>query len=220
MVAALIVFFIWALKRKRALLERFASGGLLERIAKAYAPELERLKIFIALAAACLLVVSRMPLGAGYVLGDAVAGLAYRFDRRRRERGLRHVAVAFPEKTGAERAAIVRASYRNLFRLGIETTRLGGLFGDGGERVAIDGFEHEQVLTQLASHGIQTRPDPLGGPIEPLSSYVTMRMPDRGGAPGGTPELYFTDPDGILIQIQDRRYCGGAGYLGEACAYV
>jgi len=86
--------------------------------------------------------------------------------------------------------------------------------------VTIDGFEHEQVLTQLASHGIQTRPDPLGGPIEPLSSYVTMRMPDRGGAPGGTPELYFTDPDGILIQIQDRRYCGGAGYLGEACAYV
>ncbi|OIO40187.1 MAG: hypothetical protein AUJ75_00420 [Candidatus Omnitrophica bacterium CG1_02_49_10] len=59
-IAALIVFFIWALKRKRALLERFASGGLLEHIAKAYAPELERLKIFITLAAACLLVVSLM----------------------------------------------------------------------------------------------------------------------------------------------------------------
>ena len=46
---------------------------------------------------------------------------------------------------------------------------------------------------------------------------MTMRMPDRGGAPGGTPELYFTDPDGILLQLQDARYCGGNGYLGEEC---
>ena len=28
-------------------------------------------------------------------------------------------------------------------------------------------------------------------------------MEDRGGAKEGTPELYFTDPDGILIQLQD-----------------
>jgi len=46
---------------------------------------------------------------------------------------------------------------------------------------------------------------------------VTMRMPDRGGASTGTPELYFTDPDGILLQLQDVRYCGGAGYYGEIC---
>ena len=51
----------------------------------------------------------------------------------------------------------------------------------------------------------------------PLTSYVTMRMPDRGGAPEGTPELYFTDPDGILLQLQDVRYCGGGGYLGDVC---
>jgi hypothetical protein len=42
-----------------------------------------------------------------------------------------------------------------------------------------------------------------------------MRMPNRGGAPGGTPELYFTDPDGIRLQIQDMRYSGGSGYLGD-----
>ncbi len=44
-----------------------------------------------------------------------------------------------------------------------------------------------------------------------------MRMPDRGGAVAGTPELYFTDPDGILIQLQDVSYCGGSGYLGDEC---
>ena len=36
-----------------------------------------------------------------------------------------------------------------------------------------------------------------------------MRGADFGGAPEGTPELYFTDPEGILIQVQDARYCGG-----------
>jgi len=47
---------------------------------------------------------------------------------------------------------------------------------------------------------------------------VSMRMENRGGAKGGTPELYFTDPDGILMQIQDVSYCGGAGYFGEVCS--
>jgi hypothetical protein len=42
-------------------------------------------------------------------------------------------------------------------------------------------------------------------------------MSDRGGAPEGTPELYFTDPDGIFIQLQDATYCGGSGYLGNVC---
>ena len=37
-----------------------------------------------------------------------------------------------------------------------------------------------------------------------LRHYVTMRMPDRGGAPGGTAELYFTDPDGLLMTRRIR----------------
>jgi hypothetical protein len=44
-----------------------------------------------------------------------------------------------------------------------------------------------------------------------------MRMENRGGAPGGTPELYFTDPDGLLMQLQDATYCGGSGFLGDSC---
>jgi hypothetical protein len=47
--------------------------------------------------------------------------------------------------------------------------------------------------------------------------YVSLRMPERGGVEGGTPELYFTDPDGILLQLQDVSYCGGGGYLGSEC---
>jgi catechol 2,3-dioxygenase-like lactoylglutathione lyase family enzyme len=80
----------------------------------------------------------------------------------------------------------------------------------------MENFQPDRVLKTLAEFGIKPRGD-ARGPAPPLVSYVTMRMPDRGGAPGGTPELYFTDPDGILLQLQDVRYCGGAGSLGEVC---
>ena len=86
--------------------------------------------------------------------------------------------------------------------------------------LTIDDFNHERVLDVLEGYGVTPQPDARGGPVGPLTSYVTMRMEDRDGAPEGTPELYFTDPDGILIQLQDARYCGGAGYFGEVCARV
>jgi hypothetical protein len=50
-----------------------------------------------------------------------------------------------------------------------------------------------------------------------MMHWISMRMPNRGGAEGGTPELYFSDPDGIRIQLQDTGYCGGTGYLGDDC---
>jgi catechol 2,3-dioxygenase-like lactoylglutathione lyase family enzyme len=82
--------------------------------------------------------------------------------------------------------------------------------------LTVDDFDVDRILDVLEGYGVVPREDG-DGPVGPLQSYVTMRMPDRGGAPGGTPELYFTDPDGILIQLQDSRYCGGNGYFGEEC---
>ncbi len=82
--------------------------------------------------------------------------------------------------------------------------------------LSVDDFDVDRILGVLEAYGITPRGD-TPGPPAPLRSYVTMRMPDRGGAPGGTPELYFTDPDGLLIQLQDARYCGGNGYLGDEC---
>lgn len=82
--------------------------------------------------------------------------------------------------------------------------------------LTVDDLDVDRVLGVLSDYGVTPRDDVVG-PAKPLTSYVIMRMPDRGGAPGGTPELYFTDPDGILIQLQDTRYCGGNGYLGNEC---
>jgi catechol 2,3-dioxygenase-like lactoylglutathione lyase family enzyme len=80
--------------------------------------------------------------------------------------------------------------------------------------VAIDNFDPAAVTKLLVSYGLKPQE---GQGRSPLVTYISLRMPNRGGAEGGTPELYFTDPDGLPIQIQDVKYCGGGGFLGDAC---
>ena len=82
--------------------------------------------------------------------------------------------------------------------------------------LSMEGFNPDKVLKTLEGYGIRPR-ETTQGPVGPLRSYVTMRMENRGGAKEGTPELYLTDPDGILIQLQDVGYCGGSGVLGDSC---
>jgi catechol 2,3-dioxygenase-like lactoylglutathione lyase family enzyme len=81
---------------------------------------------------------------------------------------------------------------------------------------SVDGFKPDDVVASLERYGIRPR-EGATGPVGPLRHYVSMRMENRGGAPGGTPELYFTDPDGLLMQVQDATYCGGGGILGDTC---
>jgi catechol 2,3-dioxygenase-like lactoylglutathione lyase family enzyme len=81
----------------------------------------------------------------------------------------------------------------------------------------MEGFNPDNVMKTLADFGVKPRGEGRGA-APPLVSYVTLRMENRGGAKDGTPELYFTDPDGILLQLQDVTYCGGGGRLGEVCA--
>jgi catechol 2,3-dioxygenase-like lactoylglutathione lyase family enzyme len=88
--------------------------------------------------------------------------------------------------------------------------------GIGHACMNMEGFDPDKVLKLLADFGIKPRGESRG-PVAPMVSYVSMRMEDRGGAKGGTPELYFTDPDGIVMQLQDVSYCGGSGYLGNVC---
>jgi catechol 2,3-dioxygenase-like lactoylglutathione lyase family enzyme len=80
----------------------------------------------------------------------------------------------------------------------------------------LDAFKPDDVIKALESYGIKPR-EGTAGPVGPLRHYISMRMENRGGAPGGTPELYFTDPDGLLMQLQDTSYCGGGGFLGDTC---
>jgi catechol 2,3-dioxygenase-like lactoylglutathione lyase family enzyme len=82
--------------------------------------------------------------------------------------------------------------------------------------MSMDNFNPDNVIKALESYGIKPR-ESAQGPPGPRVHYISMRMENRGGAKEGTPELYFTDPDGLLIQLQDAKYCGGGGVLGDVC---
>jgi catechol 2,3-dioxygenase-like lactoylglutathione lyase family enzyme len=93
--------------------------------------------------------------------------------------------------------------------------------GPGGGRAGIDhacmgmnDFDPARVTQLLVDYGLKKQE---GQGRDPLVTYISLRMPNRGGAEGGTPELYLTDPDGLAIQLQDVKYCGGGGFLGEVC---
>jgi catechol 2,3-dioxygenase-like lactoylglutathione lyase family enzyme len=57
----------------------------------------------------------------------------------------------------------------------------------------MENFDADAVLKQLVDRGIK--------------GNIRLR--------GDTKELYFTDPDGIRVQLQDVKYVGGTGVLGD-----
>lgn len=59
--------------------------------------------------------------------------------------------------------------------------------------LAMDNFDADAVLRTLLERGVKAR--------------IRLR--------GDTKELYFTDPDGISVQLQDVKYKGGIGPLGD-----
>lgn len=83
--------------------------------------------------------------------------------------------------------------------------------------MAMSGFDPAAVTRTLVGYGLKEQKN---ASRDPLVTYISLRMPNRGGAEGGTPELYLTDPDGLAIQLQDVTYCGGAGFLGDVCPPV
>jgi catechol 2,3-dioxygenase-like lactoylglutathione lyase family enzyme len=82
--------------------------------------------------------------------------------------------------------------------------------------LSVEDFDVEGIIVKLEDYGFSARENADNTP--PLVHWISMRMPNRGGIEGGTPEVYFSDPDGIRIQLQDAVYCGGGGYLGDDCS--
>ena len=71
--------------------------------------------------------------------------------------------------------------------------------------LAMDGFDPYKVQQALSQFGVKPRGDATGVP-GPMVSWLRIRSEELGGAEGDTPELLFTDPDGIVIQLQDASY--------------
>jgi catechol 2,3-dioxygenase-like lactoylglutathione lyase family enzyme len=85
----------------------------------------------------------------------------------------------------------------------------------------IEHFDAERVMAILIGNGLEPIENGIPALIKPLTCRVRWRQrANNGGGPSsplGTPEIYFTDPDNIRIQLQDVTYCGGSGRLGEIC---
>jgi len=85
----------------------------------------------------------------------------------------------------------------------------------------IENFDTERVMAILIDNGLEPIENGIPALIKPLTCRVRWRQrANNGGGPTsplGTPEVYFSDPDNIRIQIQDVSYCGGSGRLGQIC---
>ncbi len=102
-------------------------------------------------------VLGTLPLPVAMRLAASVAALVIRVARPLRRIGLTNLAIAFPDKADAERAAILVASYRNLGRMIAECAHLADLNATNVRdtiRFADDRIWTEEIQPHLASQGI------------------------------------------------------------------
>jgi KDO2-lipid IV(A) lauroyltransferase len=85
-------------------------------------------RIIFWLIAGALYLFSLIPDFLLYPIGIAGGFIGYQLDRRHHVIGLRNLAIAFPERSEAERRRILRASYVNLGRGAAEYMRMAGFF--------------------------------------------------------------------------------------------
>jgi catechol 2,3-dioxygenase-like lactoylglutathione lyase family enzyme len=140
-------------------------------------------------------------------------------------RALNHIAIAVSDKKRS------MEFYQGLFGWPIQHTQGGttglrigagpqymtmgqGKPGFGHWCLTVEGFNVDRITQVLALHGVSRTET---SQADPMKAWVRMRGEANGGAKEGTPEFYVNDPDGIRLQIQDVRYCGGPGVFGEGC---
>lgn len=80
-------------------------------------------------------VLAALPLGLALRVGELIAFAAYLVDVPHRRIGMRNLAIAFPEKTLAERRRILRGSFLNLGRMAVELAHLPRLSAADLERM-------------------------------------------------------------------------------------
>jgi KDO2-lipid IV(A) lauroyltransferase len=97
-----------------------------------------RRRVRSALIRAGLRIISLLPLGIALRLGIIAGKLAYWLAPRQRRLALAHLAIAFPEKSEAERHAIARASFVHLGRAAMELAAVRHLDGRLEEYMALD----------------------------------------------------------------------------------
>ncbi len=111
-----------------------------------------RRRIRSALIRAALRLLSLLPLGAALRLGAVGGSLAYWLAPRERRLALEHLALAFPEKSEAERRAIARASFAHFGRAAMELAAIRHLDGRLEAYVTLDPAG-ERLLREAKAKG-------------------------------------------------------------------
>lgn len=93
-------------------------------------PRSLRRRILYPFLAGSAAVLARVPPRLAYAVTDRLADAAYRLLPRERARMAAHLAIAFPERTEAERAAIARETFRHFGRVFVDAARLPAMTAD------------------------------------------------------------------------------------------
>lgn len=110
--------------------------------------------------------------------------------------------VSYQEPEGGPRTEGYRGAPLPVLRVGPGPQHLVLVEGSGPEAfrlhvgLGVEDFEPARVMDLLGEHGVSAR--------------VRLRE-------GITPEILVDAPDGVRVQLQDVRYCGGTGPLGDVC---
>lgn len=110
--------------------------------------------------------------------------------------------VTYQERADGPRTEGYEGAPIPVLRVGRGPQHLALVEGSGPEAFrlhvgfGVDDFHPDRVVQRLEEHGVSAR--------------VRMRE-------GVTPEVLVDAPDGVRLQLQDVRYCGGGGFLGEEC---
>lgn len=99
-----------------------------------------------------MLVLQPLPLGVARALGLRLGVLAYAVAGGERRKALKSLAVAFPEKSDAERQALARACFRHLGAAALEVACTGAL-DQGLERLVAWPEEDRRVLEAALARG-------------------------------------------------------------------
>ena len=78
--------------------------------------------------------------------------------------------------------------------------------------IGVDDFNVDRIIAVLGEHGVTRAAASNPAPAGPLKVLVATR--------DGTPEIFVSDPSGVIFQLQDVSYCGGGGPLGSTCSAV
>src|SRR5262249_46831866 len=79
--------------------------------------------------------------------------------------------------------------------------------------MSVENFNPDRLVTALEQHGImKAAPSDPGLSGGPMKGRVSRR--------DAAPELFMGDPDGLVIQLHDPKYCGGSGSIGDGCTNV